>query len=109
MRRSHGRRVPHRVLNVNTGDDLARARQVKGTWTAVALERLRGDGAGLFGYSLFAISRADLRRLREVQLECVREMQSIISGSREPECVGLYAIQLLDLSAGERNALRADD
>lgn len=109
IRRRHGRRVLHRVLDVNTGHDLDRARQVKATWAAAALERLRGGSAGLFGYSLFAISRADLRRLREVQLEYVREMQSIISQSRDPECVGLYAVQLLDLSAGERNALRTDE
>jgi hypothetical protein len=109
VRRRSGRRIPHRVLHVNTGHDPDRARQVKGTWTAVGLERLRDGGAGLFGYSLFAIARADLQRLRDVQLEYVREMQSIISQSRNPECVGLYAVQLLDLAAGDRNALRATD
>ncbi len=109
IQRRRGRRVLHRVLDVNTGRDLERARQVKATWTAAALERLRAGSAGLFGYSLFAISRADLQRLREVQLEYVREMQSIISQSRAPECVGLYAVQLLDLSVPERNALRADE
>ena len=106
IRREHGRRVVHRAFHVDTGQDLERARAVKVTWTSAALERLRGGSAGLFGYSLFAISRADLRRLREVQLEYAREMQTIISESRNPDCIGLYAIQLLDLSAGDRNALR---
>jgi hypothetical protein len=35
-------------------------------------------------------------------------MQSIISQSRAPECVGLYG-PVARLSAAERNALRADD
>jgi hypothetical protein len=38
--------------------------------------------AGNFGYSLFAISRSDLRRLRYLHLEYVRAMQELIARSQ---------------------------
>jgi hypothetical protein len=71
----------------------------------VAIERLERHAPGHFGYSLFAISRADLRRLRELHGEYLREMQSIIARSQPNECVGLLCLQLLDLSARPDNAL----
>jgi len=48
---------------------------------------------------LFAASRADLTRLRELQLQYVRAMQDIVARSEPSECVGLYCVQLLDLKA----------
>jgi hypothetical protein len=74
-------------------------------WTQVALERIERHAPAHFGYSLFAVSRADLRRLRDLQLEYLREMQSIIARSSPNECVGLLCLQLLDLRADEANAL----
>ena len=62
---------------------------------------------GNFGYSLFAISRRDLQRLRDLHLEYVRAMQELIARSQPSECVGLFCAQLLDL-AEEGNALGAD-
>jgi hypothetical protein len=60
---------------------------------------------GYFGYSLFAISRADLRRLRDLHVEYLREMQSIIAHSKPDECVGLLCMHLLDSSTRPGNAL----
>jgi transcriptional regulator with XRE-family HTH domain len=74
-------------------------------WTGVALERIDKRAPSHFGYSLFAISRKDLRRLRDLQLEYLREMQAIIAQSTPNECVGLFCLHLLDLSASEDNAL----
>jgi transcriptional regulator with XRE-family HTH domain len=75
------------------------------SWSKVAIERLEQRAPGHFGYSLFAISRADLRRLRELHVEYLREMQSIIAHSKPDECVGLLCLQLLDLSTRPDNAL----
>jgi hypothetical protein len=50
-------------------------------WSKVAIERLEQQAPGHFGYSLFSISRADLRRLRELYSEYRREMQAIIARS----------------------------
>jgi hypothetical protein len=72
-------------------------------WTQVALERLEKRAPSHFGYSLFAVSRKDLRRLRDLQLEYC-EMQAIIARNTPNECVGLFCLHLLDLSAGADNA-----
>jgi hypothetical protein len=90
---------------IDTGSDAQRARGLKLTWAEFAVQRLRTGGPGQCGYSLFSISRADLRRLHEIQLAYFREMQAVISASEANECVGLYCSQLLDLSMAEHNAL----
>jgi DNA-binding phage protein len=100
-----GRWVPTNVSNVNTGSDPERARRLKGHWTRVAVERLEHGEPSLSGYTLFAVSRADLQRLRELQLEYARAMQAIVTRSTPNECVGLYCMHLLDLRAGDGNAL----
>jgi hypothetical protein len=94
-----------RVLSVDTSGDPERARQLKVAWAEVALDRLRGGHWGNFGYSLFAVSHRDLRRLRDLHLEYVRAMQSLIAGSAPGECVGLYSAQLMDLAIS-LNALK---
>lgn len=91
-------------LSVETSRDARRSRELKGVWLDVARQRLQSGAPGSYGYSLFAISRSDLRRMRDLHLEYVRAMQSIIAASTPGECVGLYSAQLLDLSAVE-NAL----
>ena len=94
-----------RVVEVDTGADVTRSRALKLAWTLVAAERLRAGSPGSYGYSLFAISRADIRRLKELQRQYVRAMQSLIAESAPGECVGLYCAQLLDLDLHD-NALR---
>ena len=92
-------------FSVDTGSDPKRARLLKAQWGRVALERLASDAPGHFGYSLFAVSRVDMLRLRELHLEYVRAMRTLVSQSTPSECVGLYCSQLLDLSAVD-NVLR---
>ena len=92
------------VISVNTSQDRARARALKASWARTALARLESGAPGSYGYSVFAISKRDLRRLRDVHLEYVRAMQAIIAASRPGECVGLYCAQLLDLARTD-NAL----
>lgn len=105
VEKRRGRWVPTNVTSVNTGRDPERARRLKGHWSRVAIDRLEQGEPGMSGYTLFAISRADLQRLRELQLEYVRAMQAIVTRSEPNECVGLYCVQLIDLRAGEGNAL----
>lgn len=85
------------AMMVDTSQDPKRALELKASWTQTALERMRAGAPGSFGYSLFAVSRADLQRLRDLHLEYVRAMQSVIAGSTPNECVGLYCAQLLAL------------
>lgn len=104
IRRRRGRWQLQRVLSVNTSQDRERAPALKVSWTETALTRLRRGAPGNYGYSVFAISRSDLRRLRDLHLEYVRAMQALIAASQPGECVGLYCAQLLDLAAHD-NAL----
>jgi hypothetical protein len=71
----------------STPDDRARAHALKVSWTRVALERKSVGAPGNYGYSLFAASKADVRKLREVHLEYVRAMQRLIAASKPGECV----------------------
>jgi hypothetical protein len=104
VRAQGGRLVLGESLPVTTAQDVARARALKVTWTRTALERLEQGRPGNFGYSVFAASRSDLRRLRELHLEYVRAMQVIIAASTPSECVGLFCAQFVDLAASN-NAL----
>jgi hypothetical protein len=74
-----------------------RAHALRVAWTATALDRLRTKRAGNFGWSLFAVSKADLVRLNNLHLQYVRAMRDVIASSTQTECVGLYCAQLLDL------------
>jgi hypothetical protein len=91
---------------VETSQDPVRSRELKAAWASVALARLRAGAPGNYGYSLFAVTQADLRRLRDLHLEYVRAMQSVIAASAPGQCVGLYCAQMLDLSLVE-NALQS--
>jgi transcriptional regulator with XRE-family HTH domain len=88
---------------VDTGGQAQRALELKLTWSRLALERLAAGAPGHVGYSLFSVSRADLRRIRQLQLEYVRALSAIVANSHRSECVGLYAAQLLDLADAEDN------
>ncbi len=105
VRKQGSRYAPRRVLTVDTRMDSVRAREVKASWLEFSLGKLRRGSPGTFGYSLFAISREDLRRIRALHLEYVSAMQTIIAASTNDECVGLYCSQLMDLSELEDNAL----
>lgn len=104
--RSGGRWVPSPIDSVDTGSERAESRALKVTWADVATRRLETGAPGSFGYSLFEVSADDMRRLRDLHLEYVRAMLSIISGSRSTECVGLYTAHLLDMAEPGANALR---
>jgi transcriptional regulator with XRE-family HTH domain len=106
--RHAGRWVPLPATAVSTGRHPATLGILTRAWTGVALERIEARAPAHFGYSLFAVSRQDLRRLRDLQLEYLREMQSIIAQSTPNECVGLLCLHLLDLRRGEGNALSGE-
>jgi DNA-binding transcriptional regulator YiaG/transcriptional regulator with XRE-family HTH domain len=99
---------PLSATAVTTGADPTTRGLLTRAWINVAADRLQRGAPGHFGYSLFAASRADLRKLRELHMAYVREMQSIIARSTPNECVGLLCLQLLDLSEREDNALASD-
>jgi transcriptional regulator with XRE-family HTH domain len=102
--RNRGGYSPREALVVNTAPDPERARELKSTWTRVALDRLDHAAPGNFGYALFAVSKQDMIKLRDLHLDYLRAMQQLIAASEPNECVGLYCAQLLDLGLRD-NAL----
>jgi transcriptional regulator with XRE-family HTH domain/DNA-binding transcriptional regulator YiaG len=100
--------TPLPATAVTTGGDPTTRGLVTRAWMNVAAERLQRGAPGHYGYSVFAASRSDLRKLRELHMAYLREMQSIIARSTPNECVGLLCLQLLDLSEREDNALASD-
>lgn len=102
VRKIRNRYRPTRVQLIDTRADPTRALGLKAHWARSAVARLEAGAPGGFGYSLFAVSKRDLQRLRELHLEYVRAMQTVIAESEQPECVGLYCSQLVDLGAGPR-------
>jgi DNA-binding phage protein len=99
VKKTRGRFVPREVTAIDTGSDPVRARELRVGWTTTALERLRAGASGHYGWSLFAVSKADLARLNHLHLQYVRAMREVIASSTPSECVGLYCAQLLDLGA----------
>jgi transcriptional regulator with XRE-family HTH domain len=99
VKKSRGRFVPREVTAIDTGSDPLRARELKLAWTRTALERLQSGADGSYGWSVFAVSKADLARLNHLHLAYVRAMREVIASSSPSECVGLYCAQLLDLGA----------
>ena len=106
IKKQRGRFVPREVMAIDTSRDPKGARELKVAWTATALDRLTSGADGRYGYSLFAVSRADLARLHDLHLQYVRAMQEVIASSKPSECVGLYCAQLLDLGAGVQGPTR---
>lgn len=105
IERVRGRWKAGPVVAVDTGNDTAEALALKATWARVATERLEARAPGSFGYSLFEVSASDLRKLRDLHLEYLRAMLSIVANSEGTECVGLYVAHLMDMATAPDNAL----
>lgn len=107
--RKRGKRLtPESLHRVDTRADPDGARTIKLAWTEQAVARFRAGAPGAYGFSLFAISRDNLRRLRSLHLEYVRAMQSLIAEPQVNDCVGLYCAQLLDLDCTSDNTFTHD-
>ncbi|MDI1479288.1 DUF4423 domain-containing protein [Polyangium sp. y55x31] len=73
--------------------------RLKAHWLDVAARRQRRGDPGLYSYNLISVARRDLERLRALHVRYFHELRQIVSDSREPDCVALVAMQLLELGA----------
>lgn len=85
------------VQSVDTRADPARARELRASWAAVGVDRLRAGAAGLLAYNLGMVSRDDMKRLEQLQRAHYRKLVNVIAESTPGECVVLYSAQLLEL------------
>lgn len=90
---------PTQIQTVDTRADPERARELRASWAAVGVERLRAGADGLLSYNLGMVSRADLKRLEQLQRAHYRQLVNVIAESQPGECVVLYSAQLLELQA----------
>jgi transcriptional regulator with XRE-family HTH domain len=103
VRRLKGRYRVGRVLSVDTREDPAGNLALKRHWFAVTSERLMQAGIaanGLASYNLFAISEADLDRVRQAHLDYYERVRAIVAESEHPSRVVLTTIGLLPLASG---------
>jgi transcriptional regulator with XRE-family HTH domain len=100
IRRQRGRLRVTRVLAVDTQQDPAGNLALKRHWFRVAASKLYEHGVpadGLASYNLFAISEADLLRVRQAHLDYYERLRAIVAESKQPTRVVLATIGLLPL------------
>jgi transcriptional regulator with XRE-family HTH domain len=97
IRRIERRYEPTEIRSVDTRADPERARELRARWAAVGVERLRAGAEGVLSYNLGMVSRADMKRLEQLQRAHYRKLVNVIAESSPGECVVLYSAQLLEL------------
>ncbi|MCB9673454.1 MAG: DUF4423 domain-containing protein [Alphaproteobacteria bacterium] len=72
-------------------------RTLRAHWTRVALARTAAPGPGdLTGFNVFAVSAADMERIRERYRSFYREIRSLVADSEPPEVAALLLVHLVD-------------
>ncbi len=99
------KRGKYRVLRALTIDTRGRpgaSLALRRHWAGVGVERLASPGArDLFAYNVFAVSRADFERIRELEQQYFREARAIVAASSPSEVAGLLTVQLFEWDAAQ--------
>jgi transcriptional regulator with XRE-family HTH domain len=97
IRSRRGRWEVRGGLTIDTRGHTEATRQLRRHWAQVGAQRLAAPGGrDLFAYNVFAASRADFERIRELLQECFREVRSIVGASEPSECAALLSLHLVD-------------
>ena len=86
-----------RSQTVDTRQDPAAERQLKQWWAELGVARLRAGAPGQFSFNVFAVSRADYERLRELHQSYFRQLRSIVAQSSPSERIIAANVQLFPL------------
>lgn len=100
IQRAQGVYRPSQVLSVDTRSDFQHNLRLKAFWASVAAERLarhHKESSNLFSYNLFAISEADLQRVRRLHVEYYERVRQLVAGARGADRVVLLNLQLVAL------------
>lgn len=106
IQRRRGRYQVARVLAVDTQQDPAGNLALKQHWFEAAAGELAQRGVpadGLASYNLFAISEADLGRVRQAHLDYYERLRAIVAESKQPTRVVLATIGLVPLGSAPRH------
>ena len=106
IQRRRGRYQVARVLAVDTRQDPAGNLALKQHWFQAAAAEVTQHGVpadGLASYNLFAISDADLGRIRQAHLDYYERLRAIVAESKQPTRVVLATIGLVPLGPAPRH------
>ena len=84
---------------VDTRSDPELAWRARGFWTDVSRERIAAKQEATYWYNVFAVSEADLERIRELQAAHFRQLRTLIARSEPAERVVLSLQHLVPLDA----------
>lgn len=84
-------------------------RRFRAHWARAAADRIEADLGDLMGFSLIAVSRADLDRIRQLQRRYFREMRSIVAASQPVEVGALVVAQVASFPDPGAVSLPASD
>ena len=90
------------VQTIDTRRNPQAARELKAWWFGVGIDHFQRGTPGVFSYNLFAVSRADLKRIESLQRAYFRELRSIVAQSEPAETVALVSLQLMSLLQEDR-------
>lgn len=90
----HGRLEAVGAMTVDMRATPEDRRRMRAHWAGVAAERVEADAGDLMGFSLVAVSRDDLDRIRSLQRRYFREMRSIVAASEPVETCALIVAQI---------------
>ena len=82
---------------VDTRADPEIGRRLKAHWARVGAARAEAGSPGQFSYNVFAVSRADFKRIRQAHLDYFRLLRAIVSESTPEEVVAIANVQLFAL------------
>lgn len=97
IRAEGGRYVQEETLPVDTRRHPEVGSALKMHWTEVARARIAAGAPGQYSYNVFAVSDADLERLRALHLRYFHELRAIVAASQPGERVVVANVQLFAL------------
>jgi transcriptional regulator with XRE-family HTH domain len=90
--------VDEQAVVVDTGQDPARARELRRFWLAEALQRFDHGARGAFGYNLFTVSEKDYEALKQLYVQYFEGMRRIVANSTPGEKLVLFCGQLVEMA-----------
>lgn len=84
-------------------------RRLRAHWAGVAADRVAADAGDLLSFSLVAVSRDDLDRIRQLQRRYFRELRSIVAASQPAEVGALVVAQVAAFEAGDMRSAGGSD
>lgn len=87
------------VVALDTRRSPETARALKSFWAGVGTERLSAGAEGAWAYNVFAVSSAQLERIRALQTAYFQALRSLIAEHEPADTVALVNLQVVELGS----------